>query len=90
MRDAADALVAGDIHGLGEILVAGHDSLRRDFDSSTPTVDATVERLLAVRGVHGARMTGGGWGGCVVAVTDPGALDEGWTVRPGPGAHVRG
>ena len=39
-------------------------------------------------GVHGVRLMGGGFGGCVVAVTEPGALDEGWHARPGPGARV--
>ncbi len=87
--DAADALVAGDGPALGALFVASHRSLRDDFESSTPVVDATVERLCSVPGVHGARMTGGGWGGCVVAVTVPGALAEGWVVRPGPGARVR-
>lgn len=89
VRDAAAALAAGDRAGLGALFVASHRSLRDDFESSTPIVDAAVERLCATPGVHGARMTGGGWGGCVVAVTEPGALAEGWTVRPGPGAHLR-
>ena len=56
---------------------------------STPVVDATVERLRAQPGVHGVRLMGGGFGGCVVAVTEPGALEEGWLARPGPGAWVR-
>ena len=86
--DAADALAAGDGPALGALFVASHRSLRDDFESSTPVVDATVDRLCSVPGVHGARMTGGGWGGCVVAVAVPGALDEGWVVRPGPGAWV--
>ena len=68
---------------LGALFDASHASLRDDFESSTPVVDATVARLRSQPGVHGVRMTGGGWGGCVVAVTDPGALDEGWVVRPG-------
>ena len=85
---AADALASGDGPALGALFVASHRSLRDDFESSTPVVDATVDRLCAVPGVHGARMTGGGWGGCVVAVTVPGTLDEGWVVHPGPGARV--
>ena len=89
VRDAASALEADDGPTLGELFVESHRSLRDDFESSTPVVDATVERLCASTGVHGARMTGGGWGGCVVAVTEPGALSEGWVVRPGPGAHRR-
>ena len=89
VRDAVDALRADDRRSLGELFVASHRSLRDDFESSTPVVDALVDRLCATPGVHGARMTGGGWGGCVVAITEPGALSEGWTVRPGPGAVRR-
>ncbi len=88
VRDAADALRAGDLGGLGALLDEGHRSLRDDFEVSTPVVDATVERLRSQPGVHGVRLMGGGFGGCVVAVTDPGALDEGWHARPGPGAWV--
>ena len=50
-------------------------------------MDAAVEQLLQQRGVYGARMTGGGFGGCVVALTEPGALDNGWIVRAVNGAH---
>ena len=89
VRDAADALAAGRCADLGRLFVDSHRSLRDDFESSTPVVDALVDRLCATPGVFGARMTGGGWGGCVVAITEPGALDEGWVVRPGPGAHLR-
>lgn len=83
-----DALRSCDAGRVGELFVESHRSLRDDFESSTPVVDATVDRLCSLPGVHGARMTGGGWGGCVVAATEPGALSEGWTVRPGPGAHL--
>jgi galactokinase len=86
--DAADALRSGDLRALGELLDAGHRSLRDDFEVSTPVVDATVERLRAVPGVHGVRLMGGGFGGCVVAVCEPGTLDEGWRAEPGPGASV--
>lgn len=86
--DAADALGTGDLAGLGALLDEGHRSLRDDFEVSTPTVDATVERLRWQPGVHGVRLMGGGFGGCVVAVTEPGAVDEGWPARPGPGAWV--
>ena len=87
--DAAESLRVGDAAVLGALLDEGHRSLRDDFEVSTPVVDATVERLRARAGVHGVRLMGGGFGGCVVAVTEPGALDEGWHARPGPGAHLR-
>lgn len=86
--DAADALRTGDLVALGALLDEGHRSLRDDFEVSTPVVDATVDRLRARPGVHGVRLMGGGFGGCVVAVTEPGALAEGWHARPGPGAWV--
>ncbi|HEX4902535.1 MAG TPA: hypothetical protein VFV42_06975, partial [Acidimicrobiales bacterium] len=86
--DAAEALRAADLAGLGALLDEGHRSLRDDFEVSTPTVDATVERIRSMPGVHGVRLMGGGFGGCVVAVCEPGALDEGWLARPGPGAHL--
>lgn len=88
VRRAAEALVAGDLRGLGALFVESHASLRDDFACSTPVVDELVARLVATPGVHGARMTGGGWGGCVVAIAEPGAVEEGWHVRPGPGARV--
>jgi galactokinase len=73
---------------LGSLLLEGQTSLRTDFENSTPVVDACIERLMAIPGVHGVRMTGGGFGGCVVALTEPGVLSEGWLVRPSRGAHV--
>jgi galactokinase len=86
---AVDALRADDGPALGAILLDGHRSLAEDFEVSTPTLDALVERLARVPGVHGARLTGAGFGGCVVAVAEPGALDEGWRVRASAGASRR-
>lgn len=84
-----DALTADDRPELGRLMAQSHASLRDDFEVSTAKVDALVDRLGAAPGVWGVRMTGGGFGGCVVALTEPGALDEGWTVRPAPGAAVQ-
>ncbi len=61
------ALRAGDLEDAGAILTEGHHSLRDDFAVSTPEVDALVERLLGL-GAYGARLTGGGFGGCVIAL----------------------
>jgi galactokinase len=82
-----EALDAGDVATAGQVMQDSHTSLARDFGVSTPTVDALVQRLASTRGVHGVRMTGGGFGGCVVALTEPGVLSEGWTVHAGPGAR---
>ena len=66
------ALEAGDWPEAGRILAAGHESLRHDFAVSCPEIDALVELTAAVPGVFGCRMTGGGFGGCVVALVEPG------------------
>jgi galactokinase len=86
VRNFAAALGSGDFRSAGELMVASHYSLRNLFEVSTPTMDAAVEHLLEQPGVYGARMTGGGFGGCVVALTRPGALTDGWVVRPVAGA----
>jgi galactokinase len=65
---AADALRAGDLATLGPLLVESHRSLRDDYEVSTPELDALVEALLDA-GAIGARLTGAGFGGCVVALT---------------------
>jgi galactokinase len=88
VRDFVSVLVKGDVATAGALMTESHISLRDNQEVTTPALDSLVERLIAMRGVHGARLTGGGWGGCVVALTDPGALDEGWTVRPSAGASV--
>lgn len=85
------ALAAGDAAGAGVLMVDSHRSLADDFEVSTPALDATVEALLATDGVFGARLTGAGFGGCVVALARPGAVPAGrrtWVVSPGPGASV--
>ncbi len=87
VRDFAAALSDGQLHVAGALMVASHDSLRDLYHTSTPVMDAAVEKLIAQPGVYGARMTGGGFGGCVVALTEPGALSDGWVVRAVDGAH---
>ena len=68
-RQAAEALDRGDIASFGALLNASHASLRDDFEVSHPVVDAIVERLQKEIGEGGgARMTGAGFGGAVVAV----------------------
>jgi galactokinase len=87
VRDLAAALAAGDYATAGAVMTDGHESLRRDFDTSTTAMDGAVAALVATPGVYGARMTGGGFGGCVVAIARPGAITSGWVVRPSRGAH---
>ncbi len=84
----ADALRSGDMVAAGELMQASHASLCDDFEVSTPRLDELVERLCALDGVHGARLTGAGFGGCVVALTEPGVELPGWQVHPSDGARV--
>ena len=88
VRDFCDALAAHDLTTAGALMVESHVSLRDRYATSTPVMDAAVERLTATPGVFGARMTGGGFGGCVVALAEPGALRDGWVVHAVVGAHL--
>jgi galactokinase len=71
---AAQALADGNVDLLGALLLASHASLRDDFRVSTPELDVLVDELVAA-GAFGARLTGAGFGGCVVAACDADALD---------------
>ena len=75
---AVDAIESGDLLELGRCLRESHRSLRDDFEVSVPQVDALVDHLnhlidREAHGLGGARMTGGGFGGCVVAMIDSSA-----------------
>ena len=65
--EAARALEAGDVDALGPLLNASHASLRDDYEVSTPELDALAEELVRA-GSLGARLTGAGFGGCVVGL----------------------
>ncbi|HWC12805.1 MAG TPA: hypothetical protein VG455_16470, partial [Acidimicrobiales bacterium] len=88
VRAAAESLRAGDAAEAGRLMNASHASLRDDFEVSTPVVDELVERLKATPGVHGARLSGAGFGGCVVALAAPGSVAPGWRLRAVDGATV--
>jgi galactokinase len=65
----ADALIAGDLQKVGEYMYASHNSMRDDFEITVPEIDYIVEVLAEVIGTKGGvRMTGGGFGGCCVAL----------------------
>lgn len=88
VRAAAAALRRGDVDEVGRLMVESHASLRDDLDVSTPEIDALVDRLVQLPGVAGARLTGAGFGGWVVALCTPGAIADGLVVRPSAGASV--
>ncbi|MCY2961399.1 MAG: galactokinase [Planctomycetota bacterium] len=70
---ARDALRRGDAAGFGAEMTRAHDSLRELFEVSVPELDRLVESAVATPGVHGARLTGAGFGGCAVVLLERGA-----------------
>jgi galactokinase len=73
VHDAVDALRRHDLERLGHLLSASHTSLRDDYQVSVPAVDLLVQLAQDDPRVFGARMTGGGFGGAVIAVASPGS-----------------
>ena len=74
---AAEALASGDLVHLGELMGQSHAAMRDDFEITVPAIDGLVEIIKAQIGTEGGvRMTGGGFGGCVVALLRPAQVDE--------------
>ena len=65
---AADALARRDAGAFGQLMTASHASLRDDYEVSCPELDALVDIAVSTPGCYGARMTGGGFGGCAIAL----------------------
>jgi galactokinase len=75
VRAFADALRAGDVDALGPLMLASHASSRDDMGVSTTELDTLVE-CLCDAGALGARLTGAGFGGCVVALVPDAVADD--------------
>ncbi len=95
VTEAERLLARGNLTGLGAVMTEGQHSLAGDYKVSVAAVDELVDHLLGQPGVLGARMTGGGFGGCVLALCRPDspALDpethaprRSWRVSPAGGA----
>jgi len=76
VHDFVKASAAGDLRRMGELFVASHRSLQFDYEVRCGELDFLVDTAIAIDGVHGARMTGGGFGGCTVNLVDAGAADR--------------
>jgi galactokinase len=63
-----EASASGDVTGMGKLMVASHRSLQHDYEVSCAELDFLVDAALAIDGVYGSRMTGGGFGGCTVTL----------------------
>lgn len=75
--DAAEALRRGDLTTLSQLMMQSHHSMSDDFEITVKEVDSLVEIVKSVIGVRGGvRMTGGGFGGCVVALVTPDLVDK--------------
>jgi galactokinase len=73
---AADAFRNSDFVKAGEMMWDSHRSLRDDYEVSSAELDFLVETAKGVRDIYGARMTGGGFGGCTVNLVGAGSVDE--------------
>jgi galactokinase len=73
--DTVALLREGQLREIGPLMTASHASMRDDFEITVPEVDVAVEAALSA-GAYGARMTGGGFGGCVLALIDADATDK--------------
>ena len=73
---AADALRDRDLESFGKLMYESHQSLRDDYEVSCKELDVMVDLAKPIEGVFGARMTGGGFGGCTINLVSAKAVDE--------------
>ena len=73
--EAVEKLNNGDIEAFGKLMNASHVSLRDDFEVSCKELDVFAEEAWRIPGVIGARMTGGGFGGCTVNIVKDDSID---------------
>ena len=92
VRRATVALALQDMTTFGQMMNESHDSLRDNFEVSTQQMDEAVRSAQRTPGVFGARMTGGGFGGCIVIVADAtvniDSLEGAMLVKPVGGAAI--
>ncbi len=74
--DFAAAARAQDLHAMGNLFIASHRSMQQDYEITCDEIDFLVEEAVKLPGVYGARMTGGGFGGCTVNLVAPEAVAD--------------
>jgi len=94
VRDAVAACRSDDARTLGRLISESHASLRDDFEVSLPVIDELLAHVESQGGVLGARIMGGGFGGCVLVAHEPGAMVEAagqqqWSLSAESGAFER-
>lgn len=72
----AEALESGNLAAFGEMMSLTHESCMRFFENSCDEVDTLALTAQAIPGVYGAKLSGGGWGGCAAIVHHPDATDD--------------
>ncbi len=70
VHEMCRVIAEGDIESAGKLLLASHESSRNFFENTTEELDFLVEQLSVTENVYGARLTGGGFGGAVIAMTN--------------------
>ena len=68
VRDFASALSRKDFGAAGQLMLESHQSLAKDYETSNEAMDQAVKTMMSEPGILGARMTGGGFGGCIVGI----------------------
>lgn len=76
VREAGEAMRAGDAQRLGKAMIGSHASQRDDFQDSVEEIDFLVDTALSLEGCYGARLTGGGFGGCTVNLVETAHVDN--------------
>lgn len=76
VKKAVRALQEKNLSLLGELFIQSHESMRHDYEISIPEIDLLVELCLRNKDVLGARLTGGGFGGSIVAITKKGLKEQ--------------
>lgn len=76
VKEAKAELQRGDLVRFGELMYLSHDSLDRDYEVSCPELNLMVHLARKIEGVYGARMTGGGFGGCTINVVESTATQQ--------------
>lgn len=74
--DLAAAARTGDLAQMGQLFLASHRSMQFDYEISCEEIDYLVDTAIQIPGVYGARMTGGGFGGCTVNLVAPESVDR--------------
>ena len=76
VKQAVDFLEKGALHDLGRLMIQSHNSLKELYEVSCRELDIMVDAFLKSHGVYGARMTGAGFGGCVIALVEKESQSE--------------